>query len=536
MSREVFVDAKDHEPGSLRVEIPVPRIADASDDGVDHLVPALGQHTDEVLEELSLPLVEIADLETSTFSSNSSIKELISMFDNLIVLHVTISAAIVIALILVAHLDPTISLILGSIYLGFTGGLGASGTVESITSGFGSTMADLGLLIGFGTLLGSLLVSTGELQRMVRSLLRLTGIRRFPYAFGTALGTVFPSVFSDVLYVLASPVVREAAKNGGDRALPRTATAMVAGAVVGLGLMVPGVACVAIAGIFDVPLGTMLLHGIVLAPLTVIVTTFVAAWLTGKMWRVERDLEPNDVIGLAEEKSDVDFVSTVAVGARTQFSQSIVLVAILLPVTLMIAGTVLQVTSLPTPPVMDLLSSPTVALLIGALVAYVFARRRLGRVEVGKVVNEAFSRAGSILLVTGAGGVYGSVIASTDIASALGSWFTGASTTSAVAIVLLAWTVAALAHLGIGSITVAAITAAGIVSPLISASEVAAVVVALAVGAGSLFAIHVSSNAFWLVRSLLGLSTSGALKIVTLTSSVASVAALAFVILLTLAY
>lgn len=463
------------------------------------------------------------------------------MTDSIIVLHVCVAAGLVIALILAGRLDPTISLILGSLYLGIAGGSGVTGTIESIAKGFGATMADLGLLIGFGTLLGSLLVATGALQWIVRSLLAVTGVRRFPYALGTTLSVVFPSVIPDVLFILAAPVVREAAKSGDERSLPRMATAMMAGGLVGLALVVPGVASVAIAGIFDVPLGTMLLYGFVLGPLTVLVTTLVGSQLNTRLWRPERDLERDLAVGDAGGSGSeatsggtgtiVD--AKTATTSRTRASAHLlVLASIFLPVGLMATGMILEVASVSSPPILTLLSSPVIALLTGVLVAYAFARRRLGRRGVDLVLGDAFGRAGNILLVTGAGGAFGTVIASTDIAKVLGGWFRTTGSTSTIAIILLAWGVAALAHLGVGSISIAAITAAGIVSPLIAATATPHVVVALAVGAGALFAVHINSNGFWLIRSLLGLTTSGALKIVTLTSALASTVALVLVLLL----
>ncbi len=99
---------------------------------------------------------------------------------------------------------------------------------------------------------------------------------------------------------------------------------------------------------------------------------------------------------------------------------------------------------------------------------------------------------------------------------------------------LLAWFVAAVLHLAIGSISVAAITAAGIIGPVLSEIDVAPAVVGLAIGAGALFALQVNSNFFWMFQTLLGVSTSGALKALTLVTSMASVISMPLIILLAL--
>jgi GntP family gluconate:H+ symporter len=94
------------------------------------------------------------------------------MSDALIVLHTAIAITTIVLLIVVARVDPLISLIIGALYLGVTAGLGFGGTIGSLTHGFGDIMAKVGLLIGFGVLMGSLLSAMGALQKVVELLLR----------------------------------------------------------------------------------------------------------------------------------------------------------------------------------------------------------------------------------------------------------------------------------------------------------------------------------------------------------------------------
>ena len=96
--------------------------------------------------------------------------------------------------------------------------------------------------------------------------------------------------------------------------------------------------------------------------------------------------------------------------------------------------------------------------------------------------------------------------------------------------ILLAWFIAALLHLAIGSVSVAAITAAGIIAPILGSLGIAPVVIGLAIASGSLFALQVNSNFFWMFKSLLGLSTQGSLKTLTAVTTIASVVSLPLVI------
>ena len=63
-----------------------------------------------------------------------------------------------------------ISLIIGSLYLGLATGVGFAATLAAITAGFGEIMAEVGLLIGFGVLIGAMLHAIGAFRKMVRML------------------------------------------------------------------------------------------------------------------------------------------------------------------------------------------------------------------------------------------------------------------------------------------------------------------------------------------------------------------------------
>lgn len=63
----------------------------------------------------------------------------------MIFLWLAISIAAILGCILVLKLNPTISLVIGSLIMGIGSGLGASSTLASITSGFGGTLGGIGL-------------------------------------------------------------------------------------------------------------------------------------------------------------------------------------------------------------------------------------------------------------------------------------------------------------------------------------------------------------------------------------------------------
>ena len=85
----------------------------------------------------------------------------------MVALHTAIAIVLAVGLIIALKVDPVISLLLASLYLGLASGVGFTGTIEAIATGFGEIMAEVGLLIGFGVLIGAFLHSAGAFHRLL---------------------------------------------------------------------------------------------------------------------------------------------------------------------------------------------------------------------------------------------------------------------------------------------------------------------------------------------------------------------------------
>lgn len=160
--------------------------------------------------------------------------------------------------------------------------------------------------------------------------------------------------------------------------------------------------------------------------------------------------------------------------------------------------------------------------LIGLVGALVVARRTLPAERSTAAFRRGFQESGQILILTGVGGSLAQTVKDVGLGELLKGYFS----TSTVLPLLLVWLVAAVLHIAIGSVVLASITAAGVLGPVLPLLGIDPVFVALAAGAGSLFAIHATSNTFWLLQTLLPQTTRGALKSVTFTVSCASVIAM----------
>lgn len=466
--------------------------------------------------------VTVAHLLTRTPLLSSNMEPLME------ILHSAIAIIAAIVLIIRFKVDPVISLVIAFVYLGLASGQGADGTIAEITGGFGGIMAEVGLLIGFGVLIGSLLYSMGTFRDLVDILARRVG-RRLPYAMTAALATIFPSIYVDVQVVLAAPMAKESAPAVDRRiGLPWLAGAMAIGIFAGYVFVVPGLAAVAVAGLMEVPLGTYLLYGAPIGLATALITTLLfRLLLTRGFWSVDTDVESDAV---TEEGHPPEASEGVLVAERAAALPLVVrLLPILVPLVLIASGAIAGVAGF-SHPVLSFVSDANIALFAGLLLAFLMVRSTLGADGVGTVLTAGFQTTGEILLITGVGGSLGAVIAASGMDKTLEDVFTASENASVVVSILLAWLIAAVLHFAIGSVSVGAITAAGILSPIVGSLGVDPVVIALAIASGAMFALHVNSNFFWMFSTLLNLTTKGTLKTLTLATSLGAVVSLPLVL------
>jgi GntP family gluconate:H+ symporter len=485
-----------------------------------------------------------------------------------VALHTAIAIVIAVGLIIWLKVDPVISLLLASLYLGLASGVGFTGTIEAIATGFGEIMTEVGLLIGFGVLIGAFLHAAGAFHRLLDVFVRVVGATRLPYALSLLHSTILPSIYVDVQVVLASPVARSAAPYISRNGLPMMASALGAGIFAGYVFVIPGLAAISIAGLLGVPLGRYLLFGIVIGPVTAIITSIIMRLLLGgRLWKPESDEDVDEAMveqeahELAVARAEAGAVGgeARAVGgeagaaggeagpsraeapaahmgapeAARSLPLGVLLLPILVPLLMIAFGAFAELFDFSNS-FIAFLGNANLALFVGLLGAYVIFRATAGLESTRETMDEGFHTTGEILLITGVGGSLGAVIGETNLDEVLGGLFSADVGAPVLVTILLAWFIAAVLHLAIGSVSVAAITAAGILAPILGSLNVAPVVVGLAIASGALFALQVNSNFFWMFKALLGLSTTRSLKTLTVATSVASLVTLPMVIVASL--
>ena len=479
-----------------------------------------------------------------------------------LLLNIAITVAIVVGLIVFAKINPVISLVIGALYLGIAAGLGYEGTTTAVAEGFGNLMAEVGLIIGFGVMLGTILSAMGTLHRVVDGMLRLVGAKRSPYVMGLTSGIVFPAIYFDVALVILGPMARSIALRTGLSIAP-LAGALAIGLEVALLMVPPGAAALAIAATLDIPLGTMLLWGIPFGIVVIVVSILLHSLLMRFTWNDEKDDDPltdpehtGEIAGYGGPPGTEPSGAQAAIpggqrapepargpseatavapdprpgGAETPQKQLPLLVALLpllVPLVLIVLDTTTSAFGTEVG-LLGFLGNPVVALLIGLLLGTALAVPSLGRTGVEEVIVRAAGTSGVILLFTGVAGSLGQVIAETNI----GDLVAGLFSANAAFPLVLAWLVAALLRLAQGSASVAAITAAALLGPVVADLGLSAVLIWLAAASGAAFGGHVTDNTFWIFKTLLGLSVRGTFQVYTVAQGLLSFVGLGAVLVL----
>ncbi|MFF3173182.1 GntP family permease [Streptomyces sp. NPDC057900] len=452
--------------------------------------------------------------------------------------------ALLLFLIIKVRLQPFVALLAVSIAVGLGAGLSVTelfGTVQSsaavsiIESGMGGILGHVAIIIGLGTMLGAILEVSGGAEVLSARLLNLFGEKRAPLAMGLT-GLIFGiPVFFDVGIFVLAPIVYAAAKRSG-KSILLYSMPLLAGLSMTHAFLPPHPGPVAAAGLFHVSLGWVILMGALVGIPSVLAAWGYAAWI-GK--RIFVDV-PQDMVEAAEEAKAAVVAEQRAAGVTPQeapVALSTVLGIIGTPLLLILAATFSSIALDPSTlrSVIEFFGHPFVALTIALLLAYYLLgiRRGWSRKSLESVSTSSLKPVGNILLVVGAGGIFGAVLKNSGIADALADTFNDVG----LPVILLAWLISAVLRIAQGSATVAIVTTAGIVVPLVEGqgmSQPHLALIIMAISAGSIIASHVNDGGFWMVSKYFGISERDTLKSWTVLETVLSVTGFVVAALLSL--
>ncbi len=422
----------------------------------------------------------------------------------LLVVNLIVAIAIILLAIIVLRWSPVVGLVCGSLYMGLASGLSLLETVNQITEGFGDLMAAIGLSIGFGVIIGQLVYDSGGARAIALKMMKFFPGERVFYGIGFTAFIFSIPVFFDVTFVILIPLALALVKEV-HKPLPYAVGAMVIGAAAAHTLVPPTPNPLAASDILGFDLGIMIFAGLLLGLLaTILSIKLLFYFLDQGFWKKEKDQIEEPLQVKEDEREN-------APGA------GVAILPIVVPILMILSGTAYNAFTDQVPGLILFISHKVIAMLTGAVLAYIIAARSLTGKAMTDSVQKAMGSAGLVLLITGAGGSFGTVIESTGIGLVLAEGISGFSNSRLWAI-LITYGIGLIFRVSQGSGTVAAITTMTIMAgaQLAETVNLHPVWIALAALSGGISFGHINDSGFWVTVNLSGFSVTGGLKIYTL--------------------
>jgi len=421
-------------------------------------------------------------------------------------------------------IHPFIAIISTALLLAVVLGVPLKSIPDVIGRGFSSIFTGIGLVIIFGTIIGTVLQKTGAALAMARAVERVVG-QRFPRLAMMLIGWIVSiPVFCDSGFVLVSPIGKSLAR----RTAQPQASLMLA---LGAGLFAshvfipPTPGPVAAAGMMglDDSLLLVIAVGVVISLISLVPAYFFAGSIGKKITTVGAALD---------EDQNLDNFKN-APSAKLSF------LPIIVPVLLMAMGSVATFLAMPEwlAAMFAFLGKPVIALMV-AMVCCVplLAKRRLLKDSYG-IINDSLKTAGPIIFITAAGSVLGAVIMESGFVEIIKQF----STSLSVMGVLFPFIIAAFLKSAQGSSTVAITTTASLMGLFNDAGSMmhalgfttplAATFVVMAIGAGAMTVSHANDSYFWVVTGFGGIRATDGYRSFTLMTLIMGLTAITIIAL-----
>jgi len=395
-----------------------------------------------------------------------------------------------------------------------------------VSSGVGSTMGKVAILIALGAVLGRMIEVSGGVQSLADHFTRKLGARRVAVAL-TAVGfLVAIPVFFEVGIIVLVPIVYAFAKIA--KVHPVKFGLPMAGIMLSIHVAVPphpGI--VAGAGVLGADIGLIALISLLIC----VPLGFLSYWVASIMNRKDYELLPAVKTQVEEFGSD----SLVKVGhdgpgaaAIAPPRPGLIIFLIAAPIVQILLGTVGTLVIPKSDPLYGLaafIGNPFLALLVAVALSFFLlaVRRGWSFKETGEIFEGSLPPIASILMVVAAGGVFGNVLQVSGIGGALSKTLD----TLGVPLLLLGFIISLALRAAQGSATVAIVTTTGLLSAAVSGggySPAQIAVIVIAIGFGALGLSHVTDAGFWVVVRYYGLTVSDGLKTWTVLTTILGVA------------
>jgi len=433
-----------------------------------------------------------------------------------------LSIALIIGLINYLRLHPFLALFVVAIFFGFAAGMDYQLILQTINDGFGGTLGKIGLVIIFGVIIGAFLENTGGAYALAEAVIKLVGKKRVPTAMGILGYFVSIPVFADSGFILLSPLNKSLSKKAGI-SLAGSAIALAMGLTIAHNLVPPTPGPIAAAGILNADLGLVLALAI---PISIV--ALIMALLFATKFAARTYIDPNPDV--SQESIDLRMKT-----APSAFKASL---PIVVPIVLIMINSRLRII-----PVEEIaswqsflmfLGEPVIALVIGMLLAFTLPKKlNKELISTDGWVGKALKDSANILLITGAGGVFGKMLQNSGIAGVMGDALSDLNLSF-----FLPFLIASAIKLAQGSSTVALITAASIVFPMMGslgfATEMDKALLVISIGAGSMVVSHANDSFFWVVTQMSGMNIAKGYKLHSLGTLVIGLTSIISVLIISL--
>ena len=419
-------------------------------------------------------------------------------------------AAVVLLLVLIIKLrmHAFVALVLVSLLTAIATQIPLADVAFVTTYFFGKTLGTVALLVGLGAMIGRLLEVTGGAQVLADTLINTFGEKRAPFALGVAALLFGFPIFFDAGLVVFLPIIFSVAKRFGGSVLVYALPA--AGAFAAMHAIVPPhPGPVTAADLLGASIGLTLLIGTPVA----VVAWYVGSYLFTRYYGGKIYVPIDDSL-LTGKRAGEEHEQA---GPAPSFG--LVLTILLLPLVLIglntVASTLVTAGTVGESGFTDVLifvGQTPVALLVTLLVAtYTLGTRGRSRAQVETILNDALAPICAIILITGAGGMFGGVLRHSGIGTALSDSLADLG----LPLVVSAFVIATLLRVAQGSATVALTTTAGLLSTAAAAGDLSStdlVAMVLAIAAGATVLSHVNDSGFWLVSRFFGMDVKTTLR------------------------
>ncbi|WP_247236398.1 GntP family permease [Telluribacter sp. SYSU D00476] len=411
----------------------------------------------------------------------------------LTLLIILFALALIITSIIKFDIHPFLALFVGAIVYGLLVGMPADLIIKSITEGFGGVLGSIGLLILLGVIIGTFLEKTGGAFIIAQKILSWIGEKSVMLAMMVTGYILSIPVFGDSAFIMMNPINKSLSYKGK---LPFAATtvALTLGISASHSLVPPTPGPIAAAGILEADLGMIIFWGIIVSSLALVPCFFFVKYALTRI-----HLEPQ----FAEVEQTTEVKKYPSLGRS--------FLPIFIPLLLIILASIAKY---PTQPLGDntftrlilFLGTPVIALLLGAFLSFTLPPKfDMKLLSSSGWLGEALLIAAPVILITGAGGVFGKMLQNSGIADLVSTNLDGASWG-----LFLPFLMALSLKTAQGSSTVALITTASIVAPLMATlgldSEMMRVFTVLAIGAGAIAISHANDSFFWAMTQLTGMN------------------------------